>query len=585
MSPSVSRSIPGVRALSAVVLFASVAAAQQPLTALSTAYPAGSAHGDDAAVRFADRLDGIAEQNHMTGAELRQLLHDDPTLWISGSGELFFVDPLPLVAEAPPEEPGSFSGSDPIDTSDAFNLSSNPGADKTLYLDFTGHHSFNNGWGHNITFPAYNTSGDSSTFSTGELQQIIEWWERVVEDYSSYDINVTTVEPPLSDLIKSNSGDTRFGIRVVVTQPTSGFGDGIGGIALLNSFNDNVDNPCFAFNKGNNAGSMTCSHESGHTFGLQHDGLNGQSYHPGTGSGETSWGPIMGAPFSANLVQWSNGDYDGHTSTQNDTAIIANSSNGVHFLADDHGDDRFNASPVSAPQGCPAPAPGIAEGLIETRTDVDAFVFTTTGGAITINALPYSPGGNLDIQMEIQDAGGTTIATVNGPNDADASTTLALSAGTYYVLIDGVGKTGVYSDYGSLGRYTVTVSAPGAEPVVDLGNGLASSLGLKPVLTVSGVLCPGNDITYSLGLAGGSKPAFLFLGFSELSVPFKGGVLVPSPDAVVALQTNFLGGITIVSPWPAGLPGGLELYLQYWLQDNLGPVGFTASNAVLLVAP
>ena len=36
------------------------------------------------------------------------------------------------------------------------------------------------------------------------------------EDYSSYDVDVTTEEPPLDDLRKSSSSDNRFGIRVCI---------------------------------------------------------------------------------------------------------------------------------------------------------------------------------------------------------------------------------------------------------------------------------------------------------------------------------------------------------------------------------
>ena len=42
----------------------------------------------------------------------------------------------------------------PYPLSQTFNLSTNPGASKTLYLDFNGHRSFNNDWGHDIQFPA-----------------------------------------------------------------------------------------------------------------------------------------------------------------------------------------------------------------------------------------------------------------------------------------------------------------------------------------------------------------------------------------------------------------------------------------------
>lgn len=570
-------------ALSASLLFSLPTSAQD--IDVSTLMP-GSLRGQAALDRLGDGLDELAAANDLTAEQLRTMLRDDETVWLSADDRLFFVDPMPTSLRDDPPAP-AYAFDDDIPPSEAFNLASRPSANKTIYLDFNGHHSVGNSWGHNIVFPAYNTSGDSSSFSTSELNQIIAWWKRVVEDFAPFDVNVTTIEPPLSDLVKSNSGDQRYGVRCVQTQATGGFG-GFGGIALLNSFNDSIDNPCFSLNKGENTGSQTVSHEAGHTLGLSHDGLNGSTYHPGTGGGETSWGPLMGAPFSSNLVHWSNGDYSGATTSQNDLNIITKSANGFGFLADDHGDDRFSASPVSDPVGCPTPTPGTAEGLIHNRNDVDAFEFTTTGGIVTISAIPYEPGPNIDIELTIQNSGGTELGVFNPVNDLDASATLDLAAGTYYALVDGVGKTGSYSDYGSIGRYQVSVSAAGQEAFTDLGGGLGNSFGLTPTFTVSGVLCEGNDITYSMGLAAASSNAFLVLGFSELNLPFKGGTLVPNPGppgAIVGFVTNFLGGVTFSAPWPAAVPSGFEMVMQYWVQDFLGPVGFTASNAVKIVAP
>ena len=85
------------------------------------------------------------------------------------------------------------------------------------------------------------------------------------------------------------------------------------------------DTPVFTFNKGVRNGGMTNSHEIGHALGLVHDGLDDRTYHPGTGSGDTGWGPILGAPFGKRVTQWSNGDYTGATSSQEDLDVITNS--------------------------------------------------------------------------------------------------------------------------------------------------------------------------------------------------------------------------------------------------------------------
>src|SRR4051794_41600183 len=41
------------------------------------------------------------------------------------------------------------------------------------------------------------------------------------------------------------------------------------------------------------------------------------------GSGDTSWGPIMGTGYNRNVTQWSKGDYYMANNTQDDHVIIA----------------------------------------------------------------------------------------------------------------------------------------------------------------------------------------------------------------------------------------------------------------------
>ena len=418
--------------------------------------PVGSLNGQAAVKQNANRLESIALQNNMTAPELAALLRSDLSTYITPEGLILNVCPLaPDEPDMPnPDGPPLARGGIPLE--DFLSLESNPGAPKTIYLDFDGHHSVNNRWGHNIVFPGWNRSGDPETFTDSEKQWVISHWLEVVEDFVIFDnLNITTKDPGLDALVKSNSADNIFGIRVIMTQATDGFGGGIGGVAYLNSFNDDVDNPCFVFNKGLNSGPQTASHEVGHTLGLQHDGLNGATYHPGSTGGAPTWGPIMGAPFGRQLVQWSRGDYPGSSSTQLDFSVMASSSNGVTIAPDDHSDGTSGGTTLSTDSPITA--------IISSSTDTDAFTFAALGGDVTIDLTTVTVGRNIDLKFTLyRDNPTTLIEEVSPLGFWEASKAYpALAEGSYTVVVDGTFESkpsGPVSDYGSVGTYTISMT-------------------------------------------------------------------------------------------------------------------------------
>ena len=342
----------------------------------------------------------------------------------------------------------------PYGLENTFLLASNPNATKTIFLDFDGHHSVNNRWGHDIMFDPFSRDADVNNFSDAELIEIQKQFQNVAEDFFPFDVNVTTIDPGLDALLNTGNGDQEWGVRSLATQAKDGFGNGIGGVAYVGFFGSpgwDADAPAFTFNKGVNNGAQTHSHEVGHTLRLFHDGLGNQTYHPGVGNGATGWGPIMGAPFGKNLSQWSIGDYPNSTNTEDDLNIITTRpGNGFGYKLDDHGNDIGSASAMNQ-NGTDISA----WGNIERNTDLDFFAFSTGEGNVIIDINPFQENPNLDIEAKIHNAAGDVVATSNPVNDVKATFDVNLASGDYYISIDGVGKSGVYSDYGSLGFYTI----------------------------------------------------------------------------------------------------------------------------------
>ena len=532
------------------------------------------AHGQQAIRLLGDRLPDAAALNGMKPTGLRKVLTEDATAWLDEEARLYFVDPGAPVSAAEPAEafaPASF----PLE--ETFQLHSNPGSSLSLFLDFDGTNVSGTAWNAsglpNGDYPAWTIDGDATTFNDTERATIQDIWQRVAEDYAPFNLDVTTEDPGVAGLERSSAGDTVYGTRALVTPSDSaetalcGGVHRCGGVAYLNVFGEigSSHQPAWVFPQelGPNRAKYIAeavSHEVGHNFSLQHDGTTvGQPAGPCPGStgyycGHAMWAPIMGVGYYKPVVQWSKGEYANANNTgQDDLAIIAAR---APLMADDASDTQAGAGllPVGA-------------ALITSATDVDYYSLGTCSAGVTVTGTPAAMSPNLDLSLTMYDAAGEVVASADPPaafvsddsaSGLDASISGSFPAGSYFLRVDGVGvgnplDTG-YSDYASLGSYTVTQTGCGAGvPGAPVVTGSTPSAG-----AISVAFTPGSD--------GGSPVT----SFAAQCVSTNGGVNAVKNGPSSPLQVT-------------GLTAGKSYHCRVRATNAVGNGAFSAYGATVTV--
>jgi len=575
-----------MRSIGATVVFLAWFATARGEPPIDAGFPAGiriveNARGEKAIATLGERLPEVAAFHGKSAQQLREIFRKDDSLWMNTQGRLFYACPAceHCVHEAPeasgiiaesigPTDPG------PFDTSEAFLLHSRPGANLVIYLDFDGHVDNTPGyWKAGATAPPYNVpNSNPDTFSTDERNRIIEIWQRVAEDYSMFDINVTTEEPAIADLKKTSTNDARYGIRVCIGgSGNDWFGSNVGGVAYVGTFNSGNDVPCWVFPAGSGYGAKNIaeatSHEVGHTLGLLHDGIEGgTSYY----SGQGNWAPIMGNSYVRTISQWSKGEYAKPSNTQDDLAVMRN--NGAVFRPDDHGNTVAAATKLSADTST-----ATVDGVIGRNTDLDFFQIESAGGSLVVDAKPSPKGPNLRLEVKLYNSSGTFLQAATSADTSSGTQPVTLNrtvtAGVYYISVDGIGNGDPlaygYSDYASIGQYNLTVTgvvpdgftwlttSGGTKQWDTTGNWVAGSLpiGAAPNVKIN------NNITgnQTIQLASATAIGRLFLGDSDSTHAFTlasgGGSLAFASPAELSKTTGGNDAVTA----PMSLAGDLLL--------------------------
>lgn len=370
-------------------------------------------------------------------------------------------------------------------------LSSKPDAPYTIYLDFDG--AYAEEWGPwNNTYspgeiPPFSIDADQANTSSEEWLAMGRVWHYVAEDYSPFNVNVTTV-----NFASGGSSVEDQSVRIIIGGSADDWLDEEAfGVAFIDDFFEDTHPKAFVFSEdivtsiGNNSWlpkviGDAASHEAGHTLGLEHQSqyqsisssLHGQmnEYRPSAVNASTGEyrGVLMGNSYDARST-WSNGAYSqgslviGNLQTQDDMAILGSA---LGWRADE------------ATRNLGLVAPGApnrwAEGIIGKTGDSDAFQFVHHGGPLSLTVTTLfetTPAvlhaGNLDSRVTVTalgTAGAMSLGTFNPTSTLGVSTLVNVPAtgslhpsvgqftGNYLLTVTSAGQ------YGDVGQYKVNLA-------------------------------------------------------------------------------------------------------------------------------
>jgi hypothetical protein len=345
-------------------------------------------------------------------------------------------------------------------TADPLHLSSRPTATKTIYLDFDGETISNTSWnrdywgGQNRTVAGYNTDGNPSGFSSSEAYFLWNVWSGVAEDFSPFDVNVTTEKPTAEALEKSSPQDTAYGTVIVFTPDNIICPATCGGVAHFGSFGNRYEGPAWVFTSSTDSRYWVdaASHEAGHALGLMHHGTTTTEYY----LGHANWGPIMGFPsyasFNRMVSQWSHGEYlNANRPYQDDFAVIA----GTLGAIPDDGSSQTNPSVTNIEPLLPDGMTITDERVLARPGDVDLYSVNVSGGYLNVSmSMPQL--SNMHPYFNVRDSAGRLVM-VGLQGMVELIAYQSVPNGQYFIEVGSTGyldpATNGYSAYGSIGTY------------------------------------------------------------------------------------------------------------------------------------
>jgi len=348
---------------------------------------------------------------------------------------------------------------------------SRPGAPVTIYLDFDGETLQDTQWNDETGTESLNflpaAVGADASF-------VAEVWAGVAEDYAPFNVNVTTTDPGVDALVKASMDDNQYGSHVIITDSydeTVPDAAGTSGLAFVNAVGSDYLTGALVFTEGAGGADVTpadiagtASHEAGHNFGLDHDGIDGSEDGPYYVPTEGVWGPLMGATFYVPVSQWSNGDYAGATNTEDDLSLITDRSSAAPQFV----------PPAKLPDGTPYEGGSVCVVSGDPGNPMPGDVFYVPNAQNECD----QTGATLTLRFTYVDRSDYAADQVG--NTAAEATALENTEGTFGAagVIETTGDVDVYSVVTAGGEFTATVDVADILPNLDTKLTLTDSNGV-----------------------------------------------------------------------------------------------------------
>ena len=451
-----------------------------------------------------------------------------------------------------------------VSTVNAFQLHSRPNSQNILYLDFDGITWQAESWwigdfgiSAGRTSPGFDLDGMPLTFTDAEKSVIAQVWANVAEDFAVFDVDVTTERPTGAREALFNQ---KGAYALILTDSAVQSDCGCGGVAHVDTFDigNTFLHPALNFSKfGPNYAqgfdvAEIISHEVGHNMGLAHDGQvvgTNNDWRDEYYTGHGAWTPIMGAGRGRGISHWSYGGYPFARTTFQQYSVddFQTMARHIPIIQDEAGNSIESATQISTDS-----LKNVFQGLITTRLDVDVYKVTVGSSQagtwkFSANAAPFSP--NLDIELKVYKESVSNLISTSNPQTPtqpvngllntgmSAEASLSLTAGTYYVRIDGVGQGSLmatgYDDYSSVGSYSLVIEAPqvNSEPTLNY-----------PLTTTSGQRAATVNFHGTNFVSGSTTVTFTG------SSPVNASVTSPTSLSVIVPITAVTGPLVVVTP-------------------------------------